>query len=157
MANVRREVDATPEQVFAVLADGWQYATWVVGASRMRKVDVGWPAVGAQLHHSVGVWPIVIDDRTTMLTWLPNRQLRLEARFGRLGTAVVNLEVEAGPAGTQLSITEDIERGLGRLLPKIIRDLLLGARNVETLRRLALLVEGRRQQESGADARTADV
>jgi hypothetical protein len=28
----------------AVLHDGWTYPVWVVGASRMRGVDPGWPA-----------------------------------------------------------------------------------------------------------------
>ena len=34
-----RAVDATPDQVWQVLADGWLYPLWVVGASRMRDVD----------------------------------------------------------------------------------------------------------------------
>ena len=42
----RRQVAAPAEAVWAVLADGWQYATWVVGASRVRAVDAGWPAAG---------------------------------------------------------------------------------------------------------------
>ena len=37
----RRSVDAPAEAVWDVLADGWQYATWVVGASRVRAVDPG--------------------------------------------------------------------------------------------------------------------
>lgn len=147
MATVQRGVKATPEQVFAVLADGWLYACWVVGTSRMRSVDQRWPAVGARLHHSVGAWPVVINDQTKMLRWEPNSRLTLEARFGLLGTALVDLQVTPTAAGAELSITEDIERGLGRFPPKIIRDVLLGTRNVEALRRLALLVEGRHPDE----------
>jgi hypothetical protein len=41
---VRRRCNCSPEQVFAVLHDGWTYPVWVVGASRMRDVDPGWPA-----------------------------------------------------------------------------------------------------------------
>lgn len=129
-----------------MLADGWLYACWVVGTSRMRTVDETWPAVGARLHHSVGAWPVVINDRTKMLKWNPPSQVVLEARFGVLGTAIVDLEVIPTPAGVDLVITEDIERGLGRLLPKIVRDALLGTRNVEALRRLSLLVVGRHQR-----------
>ena len=47
-----------------VLADGWLYPLWVVGASRMREVDDTWPAVGSKLHHSVGAWPALINDDT---------------------------------------------------------------------------------------------
>ena len=53
-----------PDDVFAVLGDGWLYPTWVVGASRMRAVDPAWPAEGAHLHHSLGAWPVLFDDDT---------------------------------------------------------------------------------------------
>ena len=55
-------VRATPADVFAVLADGWLYPSWVVGASRVRGVDGTWPQPGSRIHHSVGVWPLLIDD-----------------------------------------------------------------------------------------------
>ncbi len=42
---VARRIEAPPGAVWAVLADGWLYATWVVGASRVRDVfpDAGEP------------------------------------------------------------------------------------------------------------------
>ena len=64
MISVERVIKTTPQRVWDVLADGWLYPLWVVGASRMREVDDSWPAVGAQLHHSVGVWPALLDDNT---------------------------------------------------------------------------------------------
>ena len=67
MSRVTRTVLAVPDQVWGVLADGWLYPLWVVGASRMREVDDHWPAVGARLHHSVGAWPALIDDTTSVL------------------------------------------------------------------------------------------
>ena len=67
MSTTTRTVSATPEQVWEVLADGWLYPLFVVGASRMRDVDESWPAVGARLHHSVGTWPLLIDDTTEVL------------------------------------------------------------------------------------------
>ena len=39
VVTVTREVDAPAQAVWDVLADGWFYATWVVGASRVRGVD----------------------------------------------------------------------------------------------------------------------
>ena len=65
---VRRTIQAVPARVWAVLADGWLYPSWVVGASRMRDVEESWPAPGSQLHHSVGLWPLLLDDRTEL--WL---------------------------------------------------------------------------------------
>ena len=46
MSTRSRTIKATPERVWSVLADGWLYPLFVVGASRMRDVDEGWPAVG---------------------------------------------------------------------------------------------------------------
>lgn len=53
-----------PSAVWAVMSDGWLYPVWVVGAARMREVDDHWPAVGSWLHHSVGIWPLLINDNT---------------------------------------------------------------------------------------------
>ncbi len=62
MSTNTRVMHATPEQVWSVLEDGWLYPLWVVGASRMREVEDGWPAAGSKLHHSVGSWPL-LDQR----------------------------------------------------------------------------------------------
>ena len=53
MVTVEREIKASAEAIWNVLADGWLYAAWVVGASRMRAVDPRWPATGAVLHRLV--------------------------------------------------------------------------------------------------------
>lgn len=141
--GVQRQVRATPEEVFAVLADGWLYPTWVVGASRMRQVDDTWPAAGARLHHSFGVWPALIDDETVLLEWQRGTRAVLEAKGWPLGTARVVLSVETdGAGGSLLTLVEDASRGPGRLLPKPIRQALMLKRNTETLRRLAFLAEG---------------
>ena len=42
-----------------------------------------------------------------------------------------------------MTITEDATAGPGLLVPKPLRDLQLHPRNVETLKRLAFVVEGR--------------
>ncbi len=64
--GVQRMVSAPPEAVWEVLADGWVYTGWVVGASRMRAVDPAWPVPDARLHHSVGGWPLLLDDTTSV-------------------------------------------------------------------------------------------
>lgn len=66
MSVTVRTLRYTPEDVFRVLGDGWIFPSWVVGASRMREVDEAWPAPGARLHRSFGVWPVLIDDVTVV-------------------------------------------------------------------------------------------
>ena len=143
MATTTRSVSCSPEAVFEVLADGWLYPSWVVGASRIRDVEPAWPAEGARIHHSFGVWPALIDDTTSVLAYDPPRRMVLKARGWPVGSAEVVLEVEPTPTGSTVRITEDAVEGPGTLLPKPLRDVLIGVRNVETLKRLEYLAEGR--------------
>ena len=144
MSTTSRPVQATPEQVWSVLADGWLYPLFVVGAARMRDVDEGWPAVGTRLHHSVGSWPLMIDDTTEVLEVEENKRILLLARAWPAGHAHVEISLEPSGAGsTVVTIVENATGGPGALVPKAIQDPQLHLRNVETLRRLAFLVEGR--------------
>jgi hypothetical protein len=138
-----REMNCSPEAVFAVLADGWIFPTWVVGASRMRDVDDAWPAVGAHLQHSFGVWPAVIDDKTTVLEYDPPRKMVIQPSGWPLGEARVTLEVKPRGRGCVVRITEDAVKGPGALIPSFLLDPPLYIRNIETLRRLAYIAEGK--------------
>lgn len=147
-AVVTRAVNAPPEVVWEVLSDGWMYGMWVVGASRVRAVEHGWPAVGAKIHHSVGLWPLLIDDHTEVLESIPNRELLLKARGWPAGEAHVRITLEPGRAGhTTISIKEDVTAGVGRFVPKPARQLVIAPRNTETLQRLALIAEGRYREQ----------
>jgi hypothetical protein len=142
MAVNHRPMNCTPEQVFAVLADGWLYPTWVVGASRMRGVDDSWPSVGSTIQHSVGVWPVLLNDSTVLLEWDPPRHAMLKARGWPAGEAHVAIDVQPRGNGCVVRITEDVVAGPARLVPKILSDAAIHARNTETLHRLAYLAEG---------------
>lgn len=143
MSRTRRLVKVAPEQVWEVLADGWMYPLWVVGAARMREVDDTWPAPGSKLHHSVGLWPALIDDETVVRACEPGRMLRLRARGWPAGEADVVITLTPQDGGTLVEIAEDAVKGPGRLMPKPVRAPLIAWRNVESLRRLAHVAERR--------------
>ncbi|WP_461023828.1 SRPBCC family protein [Thalassiella azotivora] len=143
MATTSKPARCTPDQVFDVLDDGWTYPLWVVGASRMRDVDPGWPEPGARLHHSVGLWPLLIDDTTSCVEYERGRRIRLTARGWPAGEADVLVEVEPNADGCLVTITEDASEGPGTLVPGVLRHPALRIRNDEALRRLVLLAEGR--------------
>jgi len=143
MSTNTRVIHATPDQVWHVLGDGWLYPLWVVGASRMRAVDDHWPSVGSRLHHSVGSWPLLVDDTTEVKEVTPGAMLRLRARAWPTGEAEVVIRLRAQGVDTEVEIEENAVAGPAALIPGLIEDPLLGWRNVEALRRLALLVEGR--------------
>ncbi|MGI5240428.1 SRPBCC family protein [Dactylosporangium sp. CA-139066] len=140
-----RTVNATPDRVFAVLADGWTYASWVVGASHIRDVDDGWPAVGARLFHQVGPWPLHISDVTWVHAVTPGRMLELHARAWPLGEAKVRLDLEpVEAAATRVTLSYELIAGIGRFVPRIIQSALLGPRSTEMLSRLADIAVRRR-------------
>lgn len=141
-AVVRRRVAADPAEVWAVLANGWLYPTWVVGASRMREVEDSWPSPGSTLHHSVGLWPLLLDDRTEVIACEPQRSLRLKAHGWPAGAAEVVIEIEPVGDGSEVTIREDAVDGPATLVPGPLRQLGMLPRNREALRRLAFLAEG---------------
>ncbi|MEQ0560016.1 SRPBCC family protein [Amycolatopsis sp. NEAU-NG30] len=144
MSEVSRVIDAPPEAVFAVLADGWLYAGWVVGSSHIRDVDANWPAVGSRIHHSVGPWPLHVQDVTVVRAVEPGLSLSLEARGWPLGAAAVGLTLVPHPDGrTLVRMTEHIIRGPGKILPDALQALIAKPRNTESLARLADLVTGK--------------
>jgi uncharacterized protein YndB with AHSA1/START domain len=136
-------IHASVPDVFNVLTDGWMYAAWVVGASRVRGVDAGWPQPGHSIHHSVGVWPLVIDDTTTVQQYEPNRLLRLRVRAWPAGEGEVEFVATDQDGQCHLVMHETATKGPATLIPEAVIDPLLHFRNTETLRRLALLAEKR--------------
>ena len=144
MSTVEIEIPSPPEQVYAVLADGWTYAGWVVGATHIRDVDENWPAVGSRIHHSVGVWPLQLEDETRVRSVLPGTSLDLDAKAWPFGVAHVRFELSPTPnGGTRVTMAEKAVSGPGALLPEAAQALFLTPRNTETLKRLADVVAHR--------------
>lgn len=144
MAEVSLNVEAPIEAVWTVLADGWSYAGWVVGASHIRDVDTGWPECGKRIHHSVGPWPLVIQDTTEVVACEPGRLLELDARLWPAGAARITFTLQARSESiTHVLMTERAVRGPSAVLPEFLQDMLLIPRNKETLQRLDALARGR--------------
>lgn len=141
MVTVTRAARCTPDAVLRVLADGWSYSTWVVGTARIRAVDPTWPETGTRILHSVGLWPALLDDETVVRAWDPERSIELRARGWPAGEARVLIEVTPVTVGCLIRITEDADKGPGVLVPRPVRSAVIRPRNVETLRRLALIAE----------------
>ena len=101
--EVSETIQTSPDKVFAVLSDGWLYASWVVGASHIREVDAGWPAPGTRIHHSIGPWPFQVHDVTAVAVSEPPRILELDARLWLFGKARIRLELtEKSPGQTEV-------------------------------------------------------
>lgn len=123
-----------------MIADGWTYSQWVVGNSRMRAVDPNWPATGSAIRHSIGVWPLVINDETVVEKCIPMEELVLHAK-GQLGGARVILRLSDIPGGCRVVMEEYPVSGVGALLPSRLADIAAWPRNRESLWRLAALAQ----------------
>jgi uncharacterized protein YndB with AHSA1/START domain len=142
VATVQRTVQAPPDRVFAVLADGWTYSDWVVGTAHIRDVDPNWPSPGTQLHHKAGPWPLSLKDSSTVVACDPDRSMTMKVGLWPLGEGVVKLELEpVGTTATRVTMHEQFTAGPLLWARNKINDLLLHGRNVEALRRLADIAE----------------
>jgi hypothetical protein len=140
VATVERAISVGPDAVFAVLADGWTYANWVVGTSHMRAVDTSWPEAGAELHHASGIWPLVIRDVTTVIECTSD-QLVLEASGRPLGKARITMHITPASGGCEVTMTEVPTAGPGAWVHNPLQDRLIARRNTEALARLAAIAE----------------
>ncbi|MEJ2858014.1 MULTISPECIES: SRPBCC family protein [unclassified Saccharothrix] len=143
MVEVSLRIPAPAARVFAVLSDGWSYASWVVGAAHIREVDAGWPAPGTRIHHSVGTWPALVSDVTSVRSCDPGRTLELEAGMWPFGAAHIRFELSEEDGGTLVRMHEEAVKGPLSILPSAAQALFLSPRNKETLHRLADLAARR--------------
>jgi len=147
--TVKRDTRAGREQVWAVMADGWTYSQWVVGNSRMRAVDPNWPHVGSTISHSVGVWPLLLDDLTEVEECLPLQQLVLLAKGRPFGKARITLRLfDIDGGGTRIEMSEvPVGAPMGWVPTKVA---LAAAypRNRECTWRLAAMAERRTPAET---------
>jgi len=150
MIRVERHVAAPPEDLWAVLADGWLYPLWVVGATSLRAVDETWPAAGSRIHHSVGAWPAMVHDSTRVLEVVPGRSLTLRAGVWPAGAADVRMTLQPEGEGTLVVMEEKVSSGPIALIPRFAYGPLLKARNVESTRRLANLAVNGAAHRRGA-------
>jgi hypothetical protein len=145
MTAVERDIAATPEQIFAVLADGWLLPLWVVGATHIRDVDENWPERGSMVYHQVGAWPFTLSDATAVVECEAPRRLVLQGRAWPFGEVYIELLVDPDGNGSKVTMGEAPSYGAARIADNPLQRRLLVARNKESLSRLRSVVENRRQ------------
>jgi uncharacterized protein YndB with AHSA1/START domain len=144
-----REVGVARQRVWDAIADGWTYAQWVVGNSRTRAVDSHWPQPGAAIRHSVGVWPLVINDKTVVESCTPGEELVLRAHLGPLGAARITMRLVDVADGCRIEMHEVPVAGPINFLPDRLVLAAVFPRNRECLLRLAAIAERLEPSEVG--------
>lgn len=140
--TVTRDIAATRQRVWDVLADGWTYSAWVVGNSRIRAVDSNWPKPGARILHSIGTWPAVIDDETVVEDSIPGEKLVLMAKTRPAAKARITLQLsDILEGGCRVAMSEIVVSRPLRWVPDSIQLLGVAPRNRECTWRLASIAE----------------
>jgi len=110
-------------------------------------VQPEWPATGTRICHSVGVWPLVIDDETRVEKCVPREELVLRAKIWPVGEARVTLRLSDAPGGCRIEMSEVAVAGLMKALPEAVQQAAFDPRNKECLWRLANIAEQRHPGE----------
>jgi uncharacterized protein YndB with AHSA1/START domain len=145
--TVERPIAATRQQVWNVIADGWTYSQWVVGNTRMRAVDPSWPAPGATIHHTIGIWPVVLNDETKVESSIPTEEIVLLAKGRPFGKARITLRLKDTDGGCCVEMAELPVGGPLNLVPRRLALAAAYPRNRECLARLAALAERREEPQ----------
>ena len=144
MSRTTAYINATPEQIFAVLTDATTYEYWVVGCKEIRAVEPEWPAAGAAFHHTVGGGPVTIKDETRIRRIDEPKLLELDAHAWPAGKARVTMIVEGKGRRSRVQMLEEPTSGPAKWVHNPLLDAAAHARNTVCLKRLARLAEGRR-------------
>ena len=158
MARNEHLIHASPEAIFGVLSDPRSYAYWVIGSEEIRDADVTWPAQGSRFEHTLKIGPLRLKDHSEVEDVRPGEFLQLKVKGRPLGTARVKIELERAGGGTRVTMIEDAGDTASAFVFNPLTHLLVRARNVWSLDRLAELAEGRVPmpgEEDGAPNRTA--
>jgi len=136
-------VDASPAEIYEILADPPCYEMWVVGNKFVRFYDRSWPEPGSEFHHKVGFGPLATKDKTVALEAEPLRRLVMLVRALPFIQATVAFTLDPEGSGTRVTIEEHPRGEPWVTLWNPVLDGLTGVRNAETLRRLKRLAEVR--------------
>lgn len=134
MSTVHTTIDAPLDDVWEALVDVRTYPDWLIGAREIRRIDDGWPAPGTAFHHTVGVGPFTISDRTRSDAVESNRVLALDVRAWPLVHGKVRFELRPAAGGTEVEM-EEHPIGIHRVLAPLMSPLAL-ARNRASLEKL---------------------
>ncbi|MFG3281302.1 SRPBCC family protein [Streptomyces sp. NPDC048111] len=141
MAIRHRLIKASPDTVWAVLADGNKYADWVVGTSSSRPVRGAWPRVGAAIEYEIRLGPVRLTNETVVRRCQGGTALELEAKAGILGTARIAVEVRTWGDHALVIVDEHPLQGAGGTLHNAGIEALIQLRHRPMLARLARLCE----------------
>lgn len=129
---------ASPDQVWRVLANGWLFPSWAIGATQVCKVDGDWPSADSRLQHAIGRGLFALRSETRVLASRPARMLKVLTEGWPSGGSELTVTVIPAETGTSLRLEELVVAPTNGLAP-IVNTMLLQWRTTQALRGLDLL------------------
>lgn len=139
MATTEQTFSIPTQELFDAVVNPDSYPHWLVGARKIRSVSEDWPSPKSYFDHTVGVGPIVIPDRTSVIAVQPPRMLELLVRARPAVEAVVRFDIEPSPSGCTLRMTET-PVGIYKMISAVAQPL-IRARNERSLEHLKAYLE----------------
>jgi uncharacterized protein YndB with AHSA1/START domain len=143
MAVNKLVIGARPEAVFAVLADPAAYGAFVVGSKHVRRFEPNWPELGSCFHHTLGVGPLILRDKTCVEEVEDGRRLVVLAHMRPFAVNRVAFTLRPVDEGTEVGVEEYAVKGPVAAAWNPALDAAMGLRNQEMLRRLKRIAERR--------------
>ena len=141
MAVRHRLIKASPDRVWAVLADGSRYAQWVVGTAASQPKDGEWPQESASISYQIRLGPFEVGNETVVRRCVEGSVLELEANAGPLGTARICIELRKWGEYCLVIVDEHPLQGTGGALHNLGFEALIQLRHRAMLARLAKTCE----------------
>lgn len=155
MAVRHRLIKCSPEDVWAVLADGTRYSEWVVGTAVSRPVRGQWPQVDSAIGFQIRLGPARLTNQTVVRRCEEGAALELEAHAGFLGTARIAVELRPWGEHCLVIVDEHPLQGAGGVLHNFGVEAVIQLRHRAMLARLAKVCENRAGPEPHLRRRTA--
>lgn len=141
MARNTTWIGVSVDELFEILLDAAAYPAWVVGSKRLAWVEREWPAPGSAFW--IRFAAELREDKTEMLEIERPVRVVLRPHVRPFCVTRVVLDLEARGDATHVTFTETVQWPSQPRPARAIGDALLLLRNIESLRRLKLLAEGR--------------
>lgn len=148
-------VEAPPEAVFALLADPAAYGSFVVGSKHIRHFEPTFPELGSAFHHSLGLGPFMLRDKSCVEEVEDGRRLVLRAFMRPLSVNRVAFTLRPVDGGTEVEVEEYLLEGPLAAIWNPLFEAAMALRNQEMLRRLKRLAERRLARRAEASTATA--
>lgn len=143
MAHTEKLIHAPSDAVFAVLCDPGAYQHFVVGTKRVRRFDPRWPEPGTAFHHTVGVGPLGLRDKTEVTKYDPPTGLVVRPHIRPFVITETVFALQPQGDDTLLQLDEyAVDGPLAPIWPGPL-DGLMALRNRLVARRIAQLAEQR--------------